>query len=301
MSNEAAGGYIPPELLAEMEPNSEKPIDSAEGLYGLLLTSEQESSAREKIPDWPKYEYRLQNDDSELTIFGYKHASTPEEVQPIVDAFVKANPDLLLVEGMADEISQAILDGKVSDIAALPTEQRDAAILSRYQEQVYMAWKARQFGKEVRSWDLKPSEQLLAGLEQANPEEKRNQLEYYLNIGVLKLLETGQPPHADRIVQLIIDNFGLPREELARVGLTAEALQMVASKPIEQINIEEARAKTTPAGEGPANVVLRDINTARDRHAIDVFAEAKNSHKKVFVTSGSSHALTWEPALRALY
>jgi predicted nucleic-acid-binding protein len=41
------------------------------------------------------------------------------------------------------------------------------------------------------------------------------------------------------------------------------------------------------------------LSKARDENALDVIANAKTTHKSVFVACGGSHAVTWEPALQA--
>lgn len=68
-----------------------------------------------------------------------------------------------------------------------------------------------------------------------------------------------------------------------------------------KLTSEHIEEGASPRRKTPLSQVMRDTAEARDYHAIDVITEAKEKYKKVFITTGSSHALAWEPALKAIY
>lgn len=56
-----------------------------------------------------------------------------------------------------------------------------------------------------------------------------------------------------------------------------------------------------PAYRGETNDVLRDMNTIRDQHALDVIEKMKAKHGNILVIAGASHPRAWKPAIAELY
>lgn len=123
------------------------------------------------------------------------------------------------------------------------------------------------------------------------------------------LRKRGQVPTATAVAELaetFLTKAGY--EALAdqtKIELSAEKVESLAEhvfqKPISEVTLEEARDQDDPRQAGPVNEALRDIVRARDERAIGLIDSYRGTGKKVFVIAGRSHALTWQPALEAMY
>ncbi|HEX9504229.1 MAG TPA: hypothetical protein VF974_08015 [Patescibacteria group bacterium] len=139
---------------------AENPI--TEPYKKLLLAPKQEEQKRHESPTWPLYDYNC-TDPQGSTIFveGYAHVASLNEqdnqgntYQKIVEKFHKEHPDILLVEGSSDEVSADIMKEEEKRIKEGQLPFTDEEVIERYREQIYLAWKARKEGIEVKSWDI---------------------------------------------------------------------------------------------------------------------------------------------------
>lgn len=275
------------------------------GSNELLLTSEEEA----RVERGERYVVSGKSGEQQVEVIGVAHTNQLENVKDIERELDEMNPDLVLVEG--DPLEIRFPGETIEEILAMNPK----AVMAQ-EEQVYLAWLAKKQGREVRSWDLPAAEQLrnLLGMKDERGKGKYSQEEamsWLITYGLRKIYEQGKAPSVESLQELIL--FGMPGVD-ALVDLSSErvsgAVYKTTSKSLDELKRRvqdpESRAEdqklVTEISDPRTNQFARDMNVARDRHAIEVIQQAKqNGYKKIFVTAGSSHAVTWERAINAIY
>ncbi len=262
-----------------------------EALQALLLTPEQEDAeARHRGP--PPYVQRERDGEREIVVYGTAHVFAEEDARPIADAFADAAPQLVLLEG---EQWQRV-DG------SLPDDE----VLTRFGEQAYIARLAQKQGIEVRSWDLLQEETIRSVREHG----KDAVLGWMIGQSAKHLIAQERPCTPEGVREMIATFLGEgSARQLQKEGLSFDVsdkhldalAERYAGKKVSEMDMGTAEAMASPRRRGPTNDVIRSMNEARDRHALDLMHDAKFGFKKVFVLAGGSHALTWEKAVKKLY
>lgn len=295
----------------------------------LLLTPQQEELKRDEKGTWPLYEYKLENMQGKtIRVEGYKHVDRftkkneqggkqPDQnyASTVIKAFTEEDSDIVLVEGSADAIAKRIIK-----------EQPDVTgdlVIKQHREQVYMAWVALKTGKEVRSWDI-------PWIDQMKYSRKYNGADALVGwaaaAGAKHLHESSMPLSVDNLVEAMAGAANLTLTDEERVqGVTLRTKlsnvlaidlteghvdtvikrytqeQLGVAKSYAELTAQDVEQLSSPTGSGETNKVSAGLNTLREGHAIDTIDEVKKTHNKIFVTCGGSHAVTWEPALDAMF
>lgn len=261
-------------------------------LVRLLRTPEEEAKIAAESDTGPTYKYEHPVGEREIAVHGFKHSYDFKEVEGIVNDFTARDPDILLVEGSVDAYGEILF------------ETPDAAVIRQYGEQVYMAWLARKNGKEVKSWDVPFEQQLEAVRPTHTPDAIMG---WILAQGSKHLHDSGRPVTPSELLQVIEVGLKLSPDQLREqlgVAITPEYIESLAQKyagvPFADISKEDLERLSTPRNTGETNNVARDMLKIRDTHALKVIAQSIQQYKKVFITGGAGHAISWEPAIKSL-
>lgn len=269
----------------------------------LLLTPEQE--ARVKRED--AYFVCAKADEQEIRVAGMRHTNDIKKMQIMVREFKELYPDVVFVEGQSLE---KIFPKK-------PFEEITESEAAAREEQVYMAWLARKHGKEVQNWDLTVEKQLRGVLERQTENGRKYELNdvraWVVLYGLRKVYEMRMRPSQESLEQVVsmglpgLENLGIDMRDKKKIDEVLEQSDMPSLEKLEErYDNEELRVKdqkeVTRLSNPQVNRVAREMNILRDRHAIDVLQKAKQvGFKKVFVSAGISHAITWEQAIKEIY
>ena len=295
----------PPDMTkaAGMCPHSNFP-DSCQACRGeqkrdpkeLLLTPEEERAESERRGP-PPYLISARAGDREITVVGTKHTNNLAEVAEMVSVFEESDPDVVIVEGQPLE---KLFPGKsIEEIRAMKPEE----VIDK-EEQAYMAWLALQTGKELQYWDLSTAEQIRRVLElkdEKTGQQKYNSgqiAEWIVTYGIWKIYERGDQPSHEKLQEVV--QIGMPGIEELDIDLSYENVDAILRKYGSSMQDDQEHFKEI-AFNSSMHAVVRDMIIIRDRHAIEVLADAKKKYKKVFATAGGGHTLTWEPALKNIY
>ena len=269
----------------------------------LLLNPDQERKERRRRPPPPYVEEfpnskEFPESDKKIIIFGSGHRDLAS-AKMMKERFEAEKPELVLFEGSGiEDLKQLEKDGL-----------SDEEIITKYSEQTYVRYLAKKSGVEARSWDISLKEQVKLALRKGNNPDaiigsfsfslsgfiKKEDESTFAKDVIKALTKYFNEELVDEVkkefgVDLTPSNFDL--DEIARKYIGASFVKLTA----EQLQ-EGAGSKQ----KNPLSQVGRDTGEARDLHAIDVITEAKEKYKKVFATAGSSHFLTWEPAIKEIY
>ncbi len=288
----------------------EKCISEVEILCERILTADEEREAMKEKSGPPFFKETFKKEDRQITLFGTKHTSEEPVIAEMVQQYREINPDVIFCEG--------------NDIHALFPGMTDEEIRSQNpkevmekEEQIFILWQAFKDGKEALSWDLPVQDQLHTVSEKYGQDVVAG---WVVTYALGKLYSHHKSPSAAKLDELLPAVISQSeRNALAERGLDLrnEALE-AACKKYTGFNFDELakrfqdpehyeqdfsdlRALYDPRGTGETNMVLRDMNVARDRHAIAVVHAAKQKYKNVVVFAGGSHVVTWKPAIEEIY
>lgn len=283
-------------------------------LHALILTIEGEVEARKTSPseqgDTPYFAESFRQGDRAITLIGTKHTSQSEEIEKDVDAYRAANPDVVLHEG--NDLRDVFPGMSDEEIKGL-----DPAGVMGKKEQVYVAWQAFKDGKEVKSWDLTFKEQMLAATKSHSHDAV---VGCFVTIALGHLYEQKITPTREALgvlLPVVLPETDVDALRVKGVELGIDALEAACQKYLgrsfaqlaERFGDEALRKQDNgalhglfdPAYRGETNDVLRDMNTIRDQHALDVIEEMKAKHGNILVIAGASHPRAWRPAIAELY
>jgi len=288
----------------------------------LLRTPEEEMQAMKERRFDQEFTIEKRNDTHEVLIYGARHSAALPDLERLGAAIDEHNPDIVLHEGKPIE---EIFSGLTrEEIATLSPEE-----VAPNMEQAFVSWYALKTGREVRSWDIPMRDRMAQLLEMQDERtgEKKHAPEavvgWFAATALTKLYQREMPPTRETLgkaMGIVLSAAEIAEARAQGIDLSAdsmdEALRRFSGKGLdaflERFGDVSARKEDMailthlsdprpPKDIGPTNLVLRDMNFMRDRHAMEVLQQAKKDHKKVFITGGASHALTWENAVEALY
>lgn len=262
-------------------------------LERFLLTPEQEQQEAQRRGE-PPYVLTFEQRENKLMVYGTKHAFFLEEVQEMQRQYDLSGADILFVEG---------------DIRAIPENVTDEAVLREYGEQSFMARHAQKQGTEVMSWDMPALEYMRSVTQRHSPDAVIGWMIGQIIKHILSQKRSPTPAAVQNMIQLFLTPEIVRAIQAAtkasldiNINRLDEISMRYAGKAIKALTFQDGENLATPRHRGETNNVIRDINDLRDKHALKVIADAKQRGKKtIFVTTGASHALTWEPALRQMY
>jgi hypothetical protein len=272
----------------------------------LLLTPEE---ARTRGYEGNRYFVSAQNDEQEIFVVGSKHTNQIGEVQDIERALTEFNPDIILTEARPLEEH---FSGKTLD-EILEMDPQDVI---DHQEQIYLTWLAKKQGRNAQSWDKSGLDQIIETLNMMdkNGGKKHTQdtaIAWLATYGMRKLYEDGKIPSYKALYELI--TFAVPgveklldltEENINRMIIkeTGRSLDEFTLRAKDAISREEDQKLVTDIPNPQISAFTKDKDLLRDKHAIDVIQNVKQKgYKKIFVTAGSSHAVIWEKAIKAIF
>jgi len=268
-----------------------------EKLKTLILTPEQYREhpfARKGEEEARSYTYALGNKDRLLTMFGSRHIT--DSADPLYGkihaAFAAMQPDLVFVEGMRETLERDFKVGRLT-----PEETKEI------HENLYTATLAKDRGIDVESPEPRHSDEIAHLLEQGF--EKRDIAAHtiYRQVNQFRRSHPSASLAACReylipYLERFRGDSGWGEEELLAIEQ-----EMLAELDFADLDTYGRLVDPIP-WEGkpwsPINEVSGASSAYRDQHILERIAEAMKTHKRLFVVYGASHAVSLEPALRAL-
>lgn len=273
---------------------------TAEEQYGnlILSTSEYVRHPFARNPEGRTYAYALTGSGKRLYVFGSEHIHDPHDplYGEIDSAFKDAGPDMVYVEGM---------EGIEHNREGVVMRMRDTSLAE-----------ARKLGENVYTLKLAVD----AGIPFESPEPShRDEIRYLERMGFPREIIYGQTFY--RSVVQFQRTYGTTspaafREYLAPYrsrflrdsGWDADAIADIEAHLLGSLDLEDTetyKRKLDPMPwQGVHQSSLNSLSAAsteyRDRHILGRIADGLSRHDSLFVTYGSGHAVSLEPALRAL-
>jgi len=273
---------------------------SLELVLGKIMTMEEYSGLRHETP----YIFSLKSEDKELFYFGAPHVRNPKDpiFSEIKTAFDKAEPDLVVVEGMNASIDKNIINEKAKK--ATEEEAIDGAGEAGYSLKLGLEKGIEWSSPEPKDEDLYKhlldqgfskdeifARAVLLVLPQCNRQINKQEFEEY------------SEPFIEQFEKET--NWGGFDYSYGRAIQIAER---ILGKPINFSNEEETSDYIDPTPwpeKKEKQTVLNRIGEAssafRDKNIVKDIAEALKKHKRLFVVYGASHAVMQEPALKELF
>ena len=282
-----------------------------ERIKAKLYTPEQEEEHRNDLVDTNRLLYTAKAGDKVITIYGDRHPRETSAVQDIAAAFVANRPDVLYVEGDYHKI--------IANELSVDPNLTGEAVLEKHGEQGYMAWLGLKNGVDVKSWDIPFIKQLQFAVKNHGRDATMGwmvgQALEHIHKAQASLPEDQRGATPRHVLEAAAGAAGLSVEEfkmqIDAADLDDAAIDVIArkytkqqlgvEKGVAEMTTQEAKALSDPAKPGETNAVIHSFNVLRDAHAMDVFYDAKKQYNKIFATSGRSHAVTWQPAVSALF
>ncbi len=239
---------------------------------------------REKVASTNFYVVKTALAEKPLIMLGVTHTKKPEAIaqwRQILDAqyarlHVGEN-DLLLIEG------------------SLPKEQltpEDA--LRTGGEQAYFAALARGAGITVKSWDIPTDTWATIALERHAPELVWT----YFSCQLAKLFFSNGETVSQLAMADIFKAY-FPSFDLSNVDFLHKILIATGQSDIRDVTLDMLEKVVSPYEKTPMGEMIAEIQVRRDTHALEMLStEAKKSAKRIIVTAGKDHVLTWEHSLR---
>lgn len=259
---------------------SERPL-----LHSLLRTPEETLPLRERL-ETPYLFIQFRVGDRMMSLLGLRHTLDIEKVEEIKKSLQEAHPELLLHE------TDTVITETKKDISTMRDPRE---VLRVAGEQGYLAWIGQQAGMNVKTWDIPVAE----WAQQALATHALPDVQAFFAAQVAKILLTSGKPATEKEIRSVLEAH-LPQEALPKETIS-EVLRKYTNKNLADVTVDDLETIVSPYGTGPTNRIIREVNQARDMHAIDVIATEAATHKKLFITGGVDHILTWEPAIRQIY
>ena len=242
-----------------------------------IMTSDQYAQVVDTHPR--PYVYQRSIAPGAVLIFGATHTKNPDDNQfaTMRRRWNDFRPTLLLVESDLGMLFPAFMDpvttfGEVGFAHAL----------------------AREHHVETLSWEPTDETLLLSVIEQGFSKEavalRWVLTPYFSN------LRHGRPDHPERLVQ---DTLG-DKANVAPIRGTITSIDDVRSQWTRLFPDGPAWQDVSDEFGLPGELGDMDFNKARDEHLVACLAEFVGKGERVFVVSGSSHAVKIEPAVLAL-
>lgn len=289
--------------FTEKPPNTvkvESEIETLEPVLNSIMTAEEYSHTRHETP----YIFELSaGDDKALYYFGTPHRRDPQDplFSEIEDAFNKANPDIVFVEGVSvrgdlDKFNERVKAATREEAIEHMGESGFTLKLGVEKgiewrspeptdEDLYNNLLAKGFSKDqIFAWDV------FHILPQYNRLMDKQGFKQYVAGFIERFKRSTNWDDFDYSYERAIQ---LGEQILGRsvdVENEPDALDLIDPIPWEEVKEKQ----TTLNRIGEASSLFRD------RKIVSDIADAVKTHKRVFVVYGASHAAMQEPALRKL-
>ncbi len=326
------------QVLIETEKYKQQGLEALEEAYGMALQTEltadlakqideiiQTKAVSEKLPldkimtaeEYSKLEhstpylYELKNGEKELLYFGAYHSRNPEDgiFKDIENKFNEVTPDLVLIEGMSNihqkrESFEKNEMGLGDDEDAIRKKIIDVAGESGFA--LYLAIKK---GIDCESPEPEDADMYNALLEQGFSKDDIFAEQIFLVLPQYHR-QTEQSGFKE-YTEPFIDSFKKAtnwRDFDYSYEYALEAAKKAIGKHVDVENDEQTLDYVDPIpwenkkdAQTVMNQIARATSQYRDKFMVSEIAKALQTHKKVFVVFGASHAVMQEPALKELF
>lgn len=245
------------------------------------------------------YSYTLSNGLKTLTMFGSEHIHDPEHslFTEIDEAFETARPDLVLVEGM---------EGIENNVEAVRARLRGMTVED-----------AKHMGENM--YTLKRAVDAEIAFESPEPSHEK-EIQHLLSLNFPKEFIYGQTVYrsvvefqrrhpSTKSMTAFLEFLHPYRSRFQQdSGWDQEEIDAIEKALLQSIDLSDTEAYTRKIDpmpwDGKYESTMNSLGGAstlyRDRHILDRIADGLRTHDRVFVVYGSGHAVSLEPALRAL-
>ncbi len=244
------------------------------------------------------YSYELAKGNKRLTMLGVPHVHNPEDpmYHYISEHMNFHKPDLVLVEGM-----EGIQDQKEKVLnKVLGMSDTEAKTLG---ENMYALKRASESGIDFESPEPTLSSQTTFLIREGF--SKRDIILHYVTRQLEQYYRTDEDAFASRKDEFIDKTLfevearsGIPPEEFAglAVGVREDISKTVETSMKERVDPMPREGRIDTVG----NEISSVLTHYRDTYILTRVIEALKKHDRIMVVYGSGHAVTLEPALRAL-
>lgn len=273
---------------------------SLESVLGKIMTAEEYSRLHHETP----YSLSLKSGDKELFYFGSPHIRDPKNIvfSEIKTAFDKADPDLIVVEGMNTGIDKNIINEKAGKASA--EEAIDSAGEAGYVLKLGLEKGIEWLSPEPRDKDLY-SHLLDQGFSKDEIFTRAVLLvlpQYNRQINKQEFKEYSKSFIEQFTTETNWEGFDYSYERAIQLA------ELILGKPINFSDEEQASDYIDPTpwpAKKEKQTVLNRIgeasSTFRDENIVKDIAEALKQYNRLFIVYGASHAVMQEPALKELF
>ena len=278
---------------------AEKPQMTIEELTGLLLTPHEYVRHPWVTGEGEDetYVYELANGQKKITFFGAKHSHDPDHPQfdELERRFSQLNPDMVYLEGMSSLPDPAIVAEKYE--RTFPGDPRT------HGEPRVALKLALDVGVDFESPEP-PDAELFRNLLQEGFTKKD-----IFAFVVYRQASQFQDMHPESSMYAFREYMVPYLDAFRRDSVwDADELRRIESEIFRDMNLADTEAYATQVDPMPwpekrltvVNEIASVVNRYRDVRWLERIAEGLKTHDRLFIVGGSGHAVTLEPALRAL-
>ncbi|MFA5130881.1 MAG: hypothetical protein WC467_00480 [Patescibacteria group bacterium] len=277
--------------------NKEPTLDA---VLGKIMTMEEYAGLHHETP----YNFSLKSGDKELFYFGAPHVRDPKDsiFYEIKAAFDKADPDLVVIEGMSDSIDRNIINEKAGQSSY--EEVIDSAGEAGYALKLGLEKGIEWLSLEPKDKDIYKhlldqgfskdeifSRAVLLVLPQYNRQINKQEFKEYSQSFIEQFKK-----------ETNWEGFDYSYERAIQIA------ELILGKTINFSDEEEASDYIDPtpwSEKKEKQTVLNRIGEAssafRDKNIVEDIAEALKKYKRLFIVYGASHAVMQESALKELF
>lgn len=276
-------------------PKEERPGNTT-SVKDMLLDETAVQARREEAGNEDRYSYVTENSDTHVSVTGFEHTNEMSKLEDLEAQLKQLAPSIILTE--TDRPLEDYFPGK--DIDTITAQEAAAT-----GEQVYIAWLARKIGIRTQGWDLSSHQLITETLQQKNPDgtlriSQADIASWLVNYGTRSLLDRKQDVTLDNLCAMI--NLGMPSAlddlSLDR-NVIAQLFVQETGYSFGDLADPETRKKCWQVVDEKSsdNAWAKFKNRLRDEHAVQVISEVLKEDRRIFLSAGVSHAITWEKAI----
>ncbi|SRR6266481_7275895 len=289
----------PPKAVEESKPASAG-SERIRELKSLILTNEQyrEHSFATNTEGNRTYVYEIVSGEKTLTYFGSTHTNDAESLvfDEIHQAFEKANPEVVYVEGM-EFINHHKGAVREKFAGVTPKEAKKQG------ENYYTLKLAVDSGADFESPEFNRADEIRQLIESGFSHE--DIFSFYFARPVYGYQRQAKEPSKEECLQYISRNMKAFREA---TSWSQEEIDSLEEKASADLNIEDEVTYQSSVDPIPwegkdstvTNEISRRLSLLRDEYQFGRIAESLEKYDRIFVVYGSAHAVKLEPALREL-
>ncbi|MBP6914270.1 hypothetical protein KBB74_02145 [Candidatus Parcubacteria bacterium] len=278
------------------KPTFENNDSKIEELKGLILTSEgyMKTPYAMNAEKGDPYTFNLSNKEKELIFFGSPHINDPES--PIFDSIKEkieeTKPDIVYVEGIPS------IDRIKEEIGSLTLDEA-----KKQGESIFSLKLAIENNINVESPEPDFSKELEYQTNQGF--SKKDIFNYYMYRIINQYQHNNENTNVEECKNILKQRFERFRKQS---NWDEKELEIMEKEIIDQLDIKDNKYsnETDPIPwEGKPQTVINEVSRSssnfRDKHIFEEIAKGKEKYNKLFVVYGSGHAVSQEPALKALF